>query len=191
MATAQRFVDEGDLRFAVELLNHVVFAEPDHAEAKELLAGTYTTLGHGAENATWRNFFLVAASELRDGITPRPATVAPRDVLAALSVEHLFDSIAIRIDGPAAWHEHLSIDWHFTDRDERWRTTLRNGVFVPEQDPPAADVDLSLTLTKAQLLGLLRAQGLDELEHTGDLAVLARLVAVVDTVDPNFPIVTP
>ena len=31
---ARQYVDDGDLRFAAELLNHAVFAEPDDAAAK-------------------------------------------------------------------------------------------------------------------------------------------------------------
>ena len=135
---AQSYVDDGDRRFAVELLNHVVFAQPDHAAAKQLLASVYTTLGHGAENGTWRNFYLVGAEELRNGVTKQPMQMGSHDMLAALSIEQIFDSIAIRIDGPKAWDLDFAVDWHFTDIDEKWRTTLSNGVFVPERDAPDA-----------------------------------------------------
>ena len=42
---ARRYADDGDLRFAAQVLNHVVFADPDDAAAKELLADTYERLG--------------------------------------------------------------------------------------------------------------------------------------------------
>ncbi|MFD0890825.1 alkyl sulfatase dimerization domain-containing protein, partial [Streptosporangium algeriense] len=61
VAHARRYVQEGDLRFAATLLNHVVFADEHDTEARELLAEVYTRLGHGAENATWRNFYLAGA----------------------------------------------------------------------------------------------------------------------------------
>ena len=48
-------------------LNHVVFAQPDHAAARDLLADTYEQLGYGSENGTWRDFYLSGATELRDG----------------------------------------------------------------------------------------------------------------------------
>jgi alkyl sulfatase BDS1-like metallo-beta-lactamase superfamily hydrolase len=191
VATAQRYVDEADLRFAVELLNHVMFAEPDHTAGRELLAAAYTSLGHGAENGTWRNFYLNGAKELRTGIEEQALSIAPRDMLSSLTVEQIFDSVAIRIDGPKAWDEHFVIDWHITDIDERWRTTMSNGVFVPEKDPLPAEVDMGLSLTKPQLLLLLVGQGIEEIDMMGDLSVLGRLVDVVDTVDRNFPIVTP
>jgi alkyl sulfatase BDS1-like metallo-beta-lactamase superfamily hydrolase len=188
---AQRYVDAGDLRFAIELLNHVVFAQPDHDEAKKLLASSYTTLGFGAENATWRNFYLMGAKELRDGIAPQPTAVGGHDMIAALTVVQIFDSIAIRIDGPKAWALDFAVDWHFTDIDEKWRTTLSNGVFVPERDAPEDDVALSVTLTRPQLMSLLAGRDLDKPTFDGDVTVLQSLVGVIDTVDPNFAIVTP
>ena len=191
VGTARSYVDAGDLRFSAELLSHVVFADPDHAGAKDLLAETFTRLGHGSENGTWRNFFLMGAKELRDGIASQPLSVRAGDLLGALTIEQIFDSIAIRVNGPTAWHERFSIDWNFTDIGERWRTSLSNGVFVPEPDPPGDGADLTLTLDKPQLIRLLGGVGLDEIEIEGDVTALPRLVGVIDEVDPNFPIVTP
>ena len=67
VAAAQAAFDKGDYRWAAELLNHAVFGQPDHKGAKELLARTYDQLGYMAEAATWRNSYLTAAAELRNG----------------------------------------------------------------------------------------------------------------------------
>ena len=79
--SARRAFDEGDYRWVAEVVNHLVFADPDNAEAKELQARALEQLAFGAENATWRNFFLMGALELREGVTGSAATLAP-DVLA-------------------------------------------------------------------------------------------------------------
>ena len=155
---AQGYFDDGDLRFAAELLNHAVFAEPDHAARKELLADIYDQLGWGAENGTWRNFYLMGAYELRHGIeAPALKAAASPDMVSALSVEQLFDSIAIRIDGPRAWSEQLAIDWHFTDLGHTYRTAAEQRRADPGRRPdrrcavprPVAHAH------EAQLLGLL------------------------------------
>jgi len=57
---ARRSVAAGELRWAAEVLDHVVFAAPDHAEAKSLLADVFEQLGYGSENGTWRCEFLSA-----------------------------------------------------------------------------------------------------------------------------------
>ena len=56
----------------------------------------------GAENATWRNFFLMGAQELREGIAGTPTATAPPDVLSRLTVGQLLDAMSIRLDGPRA-----------------------------------------------------------------------------------------
>jgi linear primary-alkylsulfatase len=64
---AQQAFDSGDFRWAATLLDHAVFADSEHDGARTLLADTLEQLAYGAENATWRNFFLSGATELRDG----------------------------------------------------------------------------------------------------------------------------
>ena len=76
---AQRSFDEGDYRWVAEVVNHVVFADPTNREARELQARTFEQLGYGAENATWRNFFLMGAQELRgDEVRDRGQRELPR-----------------------------------------------------------------------------------------------------------------
>jgi alkyl sulfatase BDS1-like metallo-beta-lactamase superfamily hydrolase len=67
VAKARDSYDAGDYRWVAEVLNHVVFAEPSHAEARELQADCLEQLGYGAENGTWRSAFLSGAHELRHG----------------------------------------------------------------------------------------------------------------------------
>ncbi|MGN9841463.1 alkyl/aryl-sulfatase [Nonomuraea sp. H19] len=190
VAFARRYIQENDLRFAAQLLNHAVFADEGNKEARDLLAEVYTRLGHGAENATWRNFYLMGALELADGIVPATMDTASADLFAALTVEQIFDSLAVRVDGPKAWNERLSIDWHLTDLRERHRTTLSNGALIHQMNPKDDSADLTLRLTKAQLAGLLAGKGVEGVEREGDTAVLRRLVAVLDRPVPDFAIVT-
>ncbi len=188
---ARAYADSGDLRFAAELLKHAVFADPSDAAAKSELADVYERLAFGAENATWRNFYLCGAVELRQGAAP-PAVDTGSGMAGALSVEQLFDTLAIRVDGPRAAAEKLAVDWVFTDVGSTVRLALSNGVLIQTENPRSAgDVDLTVTLTKAQLLGLLGGSGLDGIEHTGDASVLQRLLGLLDSPDLAFPIVTP
>ncbi|MGY1669053.1 alkyl/aryl-sulfatase [Geodermatophilus sp. SYSU D00710] len=188
---ARGYADAGDLRFAAELLKHAVFAEPEDADARNALAGVYERLGYGCENATWRGFYLTGAKELRHGIQPPPLTFA-EGMAAALTVEQLFDTLAIRIDGLRAASESLVIDWRFSDLDTMVRTRLSNGALIQTTDPrSAADADLEVTLTKAQLLGVLAGHGLEATKHVGDPAAWTRLQNCLTTPDRAFPVVTP
>jgi alkyl sulfatase BDS1-like metallo-beta-lactamase superfamily hydrolase len=198
LAKARAYAEEGDLRFAATVLNYLVFADAGDTEAKETLAAVYDRLGHGSENGTWRNFYLTAALELRSGVGGEVADVTNPEMVMALSTEQLFDSIAIRIDGPRAWDEDLVIDVELTDEGRRHRLTLHNGTLthrVLRQEAPSGPsrppAGLTLALTKPELVGLLAGQGLDKVEHTGDPGLLGRLFALVTSPDKQFPIVTP
>ncbi|MBT2235126.1 alkyl/aryl-sulfatase [Nonomuraea sp. NEAU-A123] len=190
VALARGYLKEHDLRFAAQLLNHAVFADEGNKEARDLLAEVYTRLGHAAENGTWRNVYLTGALELSDGVVPAATERAAPGLVDALGVDQILDSIALRVDGPRAWNESLSIDWHLTDLGERYRITLSNGALIQRADPPDGPVDLTLRLTKAQLLGLLAGRGVERVEREGDIGVLRRLVAVLDHPMPDFAIVT-
>jgi alkyl sulfatase BDS1-like metallo-beta-lactamase superfamily hydrolase len=191
VSKAQRYLDYGDLRFAAQLLKHAVFADDTHAGAKGLLADVYERLGFGAENGTWRNFYLQGADELRSSETGTPVALVSPELVAALSVDQLFDTVAIRINGPACWNEAFAIDWNFSDLGRTYRTELSNGVLVQTVDPRVGSVALSVTLNKPQLLDLLAGAELDTLTTTGDTSVLERLLSFLRSPDPSFPIVTP
>ena len=189
VARAQEFADEGDLRFAAELASHAVFAEPAHAGAKAVLTDALTRLGYGSECATWRNNYLVGASEV-DGPT-HPAEVSAAGMATALTITQVFDSIAIRIDGPRAWDTTASIRWCFTDVDETYRMELSNGVLIHYPTERTDPADLVVTLTKVQLLGLLAGAGTEGISMEGDAATIGTIVGLTDQPDPAFRIVTP
>lgn len=188
---------EGDFRWVAEVLSHVMFAEPDHAGARVLLADTFEQLGYGSENGTWRCAYLSAAHELRHGGFGTPASPAAPDLFAQLTPEQWFDAIAIRVDGPRAWDQRIVIDVEFTDRAELHRLTLSNGVVshtqVIGQAAPDARLRLPLPALALLMTGRLTPDGFAEagVEIGGDASALGRLLGLLDAVDPDFAIVTP
>lgn len=196
---ARKLYAEGDFRWVAQVLNYVIFADPDNAEAKALQADTLEQLGYGAENGTWRNFFLMGAYELRNGNIGTPLKTSSTDISAALSVEQVFDAIALRIDGPRAWDAKIVIDWRITDSGTVHRTELRNGLLVHfdvEGDLPPAQTTFALTEAdlRAALLGgqdLPKMISDGRVTIDGDAAELGELVGYLDAPDPDFAIVTP
>jgi alkyl sulfatase BDS1-like metallo-beta-lactamase superfamily hydrolase len=110
----------------------------------------------------------------------------------------MLDGIAVRIDGPRAWDEHLRIAWRITDEDTVHLCELRNGALnhLVVDAPP--DGVTTFALTRAVLIGLFTggvdlAAALADATVTvhGDPADLARLTALLAPADPDFNIVTP
>src|SRR3954447_2596137 len=191
---AQHAFDDGDFRWAATLLDHAVFTDQGHAAARELYADTLEQLAYGAENATWRNFFLAGATELRVGNFGTPTQTASLSLVAQLSPEQMFDSFAISVDGPRAWDLDLAIDVTFADTGANYRLTLSNGVLVHRRVVADAGT-ATATVTVVDKLRLLTFAAGDAtspgVEVTGDPQALPVLLDVLDRPDPNFNIVTP
>ncbi|NRQ39198.1 MBL fold metallo-hydrolase [Nonomuraea sp. NN258] len=188
---ARKSLEDGDLRWVATVVNHVVFADPDNTEARELLATAYERLAHGAENGTWRNFYLTGAEELRGRLKPPVSDSAACDIMPSLTVEQLFEMLAVKIDGPRAWHTEIAIDWTFTDLNASYRLWLTNGVLWHTTSLDGRSPDLSVTLTKPQLVQVLTSGRLDGIAHEGDASAVAGILSVLEPADHQFPIVTP
>lgn len=196
---ARETFDAGDFRWTAQVVNYVLFVEPDNAEARAIQADTFEQLGFGCENGTWRNFYLMGAYELRHGSVGTPTVTAAPDILGALTVEQLFDAIALRVDGPRAWSAVLVLDWHVTDEQLVHRTALRNGLLVHHDvDDDAPGAGAVFHLTRPDLIGVLLG-GTDlngmisdgRVRVEGDVGLLGELAGYLDAPDPDFAIVTP
>ena len=197
LANARAAFGEGDFRWVVEVVAHLVFADPENREARELLARAFEQMAYGAENGTWRNFFLMGALELRKGPSGTATTIPP-DLLAGLSNDQLFDALAIRLDGPRAAELAFSLEWEFTDSGEIHETTLSNGVLSHRAAPARGEAAATVVVERAALDEvLIGATSIEDvfasgrMRLDGDAAKLGELLALLETPDPAFPIVTP
>ncbi|PNG38962.1 alkyl sulfatase [Pseudomonas asplenii] len=187
----------GDYRWAAQLGNQLLFAEPDNAEAHKAQAETLEQLGYQSENATWRNMYLTGAMELRNGVPPHAGTSVSVDMVRAMSPEMFFDYLAVRLDSDKAVGHDLTLNWTFEDLQKDFNLTLRNGVLTHRAGlNPAADAGVSLskdTLEKISLKQLdfptAMQKGLIKLQGNGKK--LGELMGSLDTFGPQFNIVTP
>lgn len=195
--------ERGEFRWVVEVMNQVVFAQPDHADARALGADAMEQLGYQAESATWRNAYLLGARELRAGTRaggPRNLAISP-DVMAVLPLGSVLDYLAIRIDGPRAQALDLRLDWLLEGEGgvlEARRITLSNGALNHRLGEHGPQAHLRLRTTRAELVPLTRGRtALAEALAAGTLRLEGpreRMQAFIDTLDefePVFPVVEP
>ena len=192
---ARASFEAGDFRWTAQVLDHAIFAEPDHAGAKALLADALEQLGFGSENGTWRSAFLSGAAELRGSSFGSPTVAASADIIGQLSPELFFDAVAIQVDGPRAWDLDIATRWIFPDSDgATYRLTLKNGVLTHVKDG-RGDVTLTVTVPKSALgalaMGDVEAAMGAGLQLDGDVGALQQVLAVLEPGDPGFNIVTP
>jgi alkyl sulfatase BDS1-like metallo-beta-lactamase superfamily hydrolase len=200
---AKQAFEEGDFRWVAEVVSHVVFADPGNADARELEARALEQLAYGAENLTWRNFFLMGAKELREGIAKSSSPIAAgAGLIAHLESEKLIDAIAMRLDGPRAAEHELDLLWSFPDVGERHLLRVGNGVLTHRSLTEGADspegVDATLIVDRSAfdelVLGRVELPELVEsgrLRVEGDGEALLTFFGLLDELDPAFPIVTP
>jgi alkyl sulfatase BDS1-like metallo-beta-lactamase superfamily hydrolase len=190
---------EGDYRWVAQVVNHVVFAEPDNDDARHLQADALEQLGYQAESGPWRGFYLTGAQELRQGpLRMSRGPAASPDVLRAMTTEMLVDLLAVRVDGPAAAGRDLTVNLTIADRDEHHVVGLRHGTIHHVDGRHAPDPDATLTVSHLTFAALASGnRPLDEVIHAGDGSMdgdvesLRSLFSLLETFEFGFPIVTP
>ena len=195
LALAAKARAAGDERWAAQLLDWAVFADPASQAAKDALAGAYEQLGYAAETAPWRDFYLTGAQELRHGIAPASAASAPLDLARALTPDQLFDSLAVRLVPEKA--VPMTIRFVFPDLGTSQLITVENGVLIHEKDVEAP-AQATLTLPALALLALLSRQvtapalmASGKLSIAGDLVIASQFAGQFELPPRNFAIVTP
>ncbi len=193
LAEARAAIARGEYRWAAQVLDHLVFAEPANTEARALLAQAHTQMGYQAESAIWRNMYLSAAKELREGVSTRGASTTSLDFIRNTPTSLVLDLLAVRLDPAKAGTQGFTLALQFPERSERHLVTIRNGVLIHETGVSDA-ADATVTMPRALFLQALltgAAPSPEGVRIEGDRTVLARFTALLAAPDPNFPIVTP
>ncbi|MEH2502949.1 alkyl sulfatase BDS1-like metallo-beta-lactamase superfamily hydrolase [Bradyrhizobium sp. AZCC 1578] len=190
---------KGEFRFVAQAVSHLVFANPDNQAARALLADTFEQLGYASESSTWRNAYLFGAQELRQGMPKTPPRAAmPRETLAALRTEQLWDVLGVRLNGPKAEGKHIVLNWNFTDTGETFILNLENCALTYVAGARAADADASFTLPRsvldeviAKLTTIPEAVGSGKIQVSGNPVRLVELMMLMDEFPRMFEIVEP
>ncbi len=198
IAKAQTAIDGGEYRWAAMLLNHVVFAEPDNAKAKNLLADVYTQLGYRAEAGTWRNIYLTGAQELRHGVIALPTQRLSLALIRATPTTMMLDFAAVRLNPDRAKDVKLKLNVVLSDMNETHLITIENGVLIHEEGVRDDKADATVTMKRSDMLETLLAgvpvgvkSATGAIKVDGKSSGYADLVGLIDPVNPNFPVVTP
>jgi len=196
---AQTFFDKGEYRWVAEVLNHLVFAEPDNIKAKVLLARTYDQLGYQSESGVWRNVYLTAAYELRHGTPQKSMNLANTfEFLKLTPLSRFFDAMAVRLNGPQAEGKYMVVNIVFTDINESYVLTLENAVLHHRKADPDPRANATLKLTHDLFLRMLTGTAgirdtifSDDLETSGSRIDLVRFFLLLESPKTGFNIVTP
>ncbi|MER2508252.1 MAG: alkyl sulfatase dimerization domain-containing protein [Amaricoccus sp.] len=196
LARGRELHDAGEYPLAVEIVNKLVQAEPDNAEAKDLLADIFEQLGYQQENPGLRNSFLSGAYELRSGIPQgEMASSSSPDVIRAMTTELFLNFLGIRMDSRKAEGLRFTMNLVTPDNGETFIIELENATLTNIAGFQASAPDLTLTIDRADLeqtmmgaktLDAQIADGTAKVE--GDVTLLAKLAATMVDFDPRFEV---
>lgn len=203
LQVARQSFTAGDYRWVVELLNHLIFADPSNQQARTLQADALEQLGYQAESSTFRNAFLTGARELREG-PPRGLNPVGRGrgLLNAMTIEQIFDTMAVRLKSENVGGITLAINWTFTDladtADELWVLALSHRTLFSvsgRHDPTAV---ATITMSRALLISIVAQETtfLDQVTTggiilKGDAQALLGIFGNLEVFDAGFALVEP
>lgn len=196
---AKESFNKGDYRWVAQVVNHVVFADPNNKAARDLQADALEQMGYQAESGPWRNFYLSGAKELREGVKQlgAPSTASP-DAIRAMNLDLLFDYAAMRLNADKAAGKSITLNWNFTDTNEQYVIELENSALSHIAGHQADDADSTISLTRTKLDDILLGLTTFEKEVIagsvaikGDANKLGELLLMLDKFEFWFNIVTP
>ncbi|MBT8110049.1 MAG: MBL fold metallo-hydrolase [Gammaproteobacteria bacterium] len=188
--------EAGEYRHAMEIVNKLVYAEPQNKHAKSLLADVFEQLGYQYESASLRNSFLSATHELRNGVAPALGleTGGP-DAIKALTTSQWWDAIAIRVDSSKADGINFKLNFVTPDNGDKLVVEMSNGTLTNIVGFTAPDADATLTINRADLVPVMMqletfATQLQAGKATlsGNALVLAQLGSTLVAFDPLFEV---
>jgi alkyl sulfatase BDS1-like metallo-beta-lactamase superfamily hydrolase len=184
-------------------VNHLVFADPSNPEARSLQADVLEQLGYQAESSTFRNAYLMGAQELREGPpTPTNVNVRGRNLVREMTVEQVFDALAIRAKSEDLGGIAVSVNWVFTDLPEsgdgRWCLEVSNRTLHATRGRLRDGAGCTVTTTRPAFLEIVSqsttfmdALAAGDVALEGDAAALLAVFGNLDTFMAGFPIVEP
>jgi len=196
LAKGKELSDRGKYLEASEILNKLVYAQPQNQAGKDMLADVFEQIGYQQENPGLRNSFLAGAYELRSGIPASEAvdSTSP-DIIRAMSTELFLNFLGIRMDGTKAEGMRFTINLITPDNGEKFLVEMENATLTNIQGFVSPKPDLTLTINRSDLektmMGAktLEAQIADgTAKAVGDVGVLKQLASTMVDFDPRFPI---
>lgn len=189
----------GEYRWAAELLNKLVFAEPNNSAARGALASVYDQLGYQAESGAWRNYYLAAAASLR-GTAVEAATGngQSRSFISAIPTAVFFDALAARFDAAKGAALKGTFQFMLPDSKESVAVVVGGGVEFPRYgvtDPaPTATITIDRKTLDDVMLGQAQFPALMQsgaIRIEGDRMAFLSWFALHPPADPRFNIVVP
>ena len=173
---------KGEYQWVAQITNTLVFADPENTDARYLCADALEQLGYQAESGLWRNAYLCAAQELRNGTNTDDATRSSGngDVFLHMTPDMILDYLGIFVDTTKI--PDLTFTANIILPEGNYVLRVKNGVLLYQKDAQDPDADVTWNTKRAGLLAVVQknAENVAALiEQEGDETCLTRLMDAV------------
>ncbi len=170
LAAGEKAFNSGDYRWAAEIFNNLVFADPKNQPARDWLAASYEQMGFQAESGAWRDYYLTGAAELRRGL---PAEGGMRggspDFIRGVPTVDLFNALAVRYDPSKLSRDPFALNFVFTDTGETLLLDVGKATSFPRPGGQSASAAATLTMTRTAFNDLiLRTRTFQDIAAAGE-----------------------
>ena len=194
LAKGRQLYKQGQYREAMEIVNKLVYAQPNNTAAKNLLADIFEQIGYQKESPSVRNSFLGAAYELRHGM---PAGASPKsngpDMIRAMSTELWLNALGISVDADKAAGMNFVINLSTPDNGEQFVVEMSNSTLTNIKGQQAKNPTLTITVNRSDLEQVMGGQvSFDQLiasgkaTFTGDRQAFDQLRSTLTIFTPDF-----
>ena len=195
VAKAQELYESGEYRLAMEILNKLIYAEPDNRQGKAILADVFEQLGYQYESASMRNVFLATAQELRNGTQTIVAPRGTSPLARAMTTSQWWDSVATRVDSSRADGNDYVINFITPDTEQTFVVEMSGGTLSNIEGYLSNNPDATVTMDRTDLDAVIMGQATlaEQLQDgygtlQGDASVLLSLASVLIDFQTGFEI---
>jgi alkyl sulfatase BDS1-like metallo-beta-lactamase superfamily hydrolase len=199
LAAGKKAIAAGDYRWAAELLNKLVFAQPDNKTARAALASAYDQMGYQAESGAWRNYYLAAAASLRgNAVEAATSNGQSRSFVSAIPTAVFFDALATRFDAAKGAGIKGIFQFVLPDAKETVSIVVGGGVEFPRYGVTDAAPTATITIDRKTLDDVMLGQAAfpallqsGAIRIDGDRMAFLSWFALHPPQDPRFNVVVP
>lgn len=165
-------------------------------DARYLCADALEQLGYQAESGAWRNAYLAAAYELRNGTGsyPQVSSIGAGTTAQGMDAQTMLDYMGIMLDTEKLADTSFTIRLKLTDSEDYF-LKLHHGVLLYYKDDGTAEADLTLSTVRTGILAIANSdqENIAKLVTTesGDMTLFEDLCTSMTTPKLYFNIIEP
>ena len=147
--------EKGEYQWVAQIANALVFSDPANMEARYLCADALEQLGYQAESGAWRNAYLVAAFELRNGTDAYPQTnrIGVGTTAQGMDAQTMLDYMGIMLDAEKLDDRSFTVSLKLSDGDD-YLLKVHHGVLLYYKGASDTGADLSLSTVRTGILAI-------------------------------------